>query len=949
MKLGSWLFIFVIVLALGISFSSSQVIVGRSPTDVSGVIILGPEEPTTGGGNASINQTFLDNSYARLDGGNTPFTGQINFSTDVVFSDPNNGKLVWNLPLSGDVGTIRFNSFGGGTMSLGGLSKWTIPGHSSTGNITFTTSIDNCIKFPGLSSFCQPSSGVIKVLGDLNFTNGDIDFRSSPLQLIRFGDLDGITWGSGTDITQIYNNLLTIPRLQMLGDPIEFTNEVFIGTGSQINFDTVASTSNTPVNISANDTGWFFRSDRRTEFNVFNLTYNGDEVAIVKDTTTISFGSENEIPTVNAATDDYDYSPNLLFDGNTLRLGGANAINISSLNNGNLTIGGIGNTNNENIILDFESTSNVIQISSTTGVNRFNFDGTWTISSVGASDTLSINPDANLNLGTSQSDRVDIGRGNTLTSIHGAMTINSLSGDQDFIVNSDSAEIFKTDGAGVGFLRIGGASGIELSMSNEILTLRDTNTDSSLTLDFSGTQPKIDTPDGEIDIDSHLQILDVNNLRFRDNNQKISSPSLNHMEFQAGGVKHLNFNAGTVTTFNPDSVDQDFNINWNSGVGLFIDGATGYTHIPDRITHTSDTDTYLAFFTNMVQLVSGGNSWIEGTNTAVTVNSGSVDMDTTINWNSGIGLKVDGGTGNILIGDGSTGSAELYVADLVNPVNFVLSRGDGTSFSTIIDQQTTQMLIEKISASGSALIDINPKPLDGTSSASFRFFRTTVTSGTVGFVIFIGDGTSTAQHFFSGRGSSYMQNFGGSLRIGGTGGAANSGKFEVTGGASTFEKVFIDGDIDHNGVNIGVFSVTPVNRAGATEDIKDLLVAYGWMQGTSASNLDLDLGELIAGRITNQEGRIFHRIGTATSRTILATDHYVGITSTLTGRTMTLPADHISGTVFIFNDETGGANINNIIIATADSDTINDVSTVSISAGYGTIRVISDGVDWWTW
>ena len=81
-------------------------------------------------------------------------------------------------------------------------------------------------------------------------------------------------------------------------------------------------------------------------------------------------------------------------------------------------------------------------------------------------------------------------------------------------------------------------------------------------------------------------------------------------------------------------------------------------------------------------------------------------------------------------------------------------------------QSTTQTVITHLSAAGTALIDINPSPGDGTGSASFRFFRSTNTSGTVQFTIFIGDGTATAQHFFSAKASSYMQKETGNLSIG---------------------------------------------------------------------------------------------------------------------------------------------------------------------------------------
>jgi hypothetical protein len=60
----------------------------------------------------------------------------------------------------------------------------------------------------------------------------------------------------------------------------------------------------------------------------------------------------------------------------------------------------------------------------------------------------------------------------------------------------------------------------------------------------------------------------------------------------------------------------------------------------------------------------------------------------------------------------------------------------------------------------------------------------------------------------------------------------------------------MDGDFDHSGSNIAFFTGTPVPRAGATDDIKDALTAYGLLQGTSATPLNLDAGALLCGSVT---------------------------------------------------------------------------------------------------
>lgn len=61
----------------------------------------------------------------------------------------------------------------------------------------------------------------------------------------------------------------------------------------------------------------------------------------------------------------------------------------------------------------------------------------------------------------------------------------------------------------------------------------------------------------------------------------------------------------------------------------------------------------------------------------------------------------------------------------------------------------------------------------------------------------------------------------------------------------------IDGDLNHDGTNVGFFGVAPVARPGTTADIKDALTSLGLLQGTSPTPLNLDAGTLSAGNISS--------------------------------------------------------------------------------------------------
>jgi hypothetical protein len=88
--------------------------------------------------------------------------------------------------------------------------------------------------------------------------------------------------------------------------------------------------------------------------------------------------------------------------------------------------------------------------------------------------------------------------------------------------------------------------------------------------------------------------------------------------------------------------------------------------------------------------------------------------------------------------------------------------------------------ISKNSSSGNAQISIDPKPNDGSGDAIFRFFRSTNTSGNVGFYVHKGDGSGIVNSAIRGNGNSYLN--------------ANTGDVGI-GKANPTEKLDVNGNV----------------------------------------------------------------------------------------------------------------------------------------------------------
>lgn len=168
---------------------------------------------------------------------------------------------------------------------------------------------------------------------------------------------------------------------------------------------------------------------------------------------------------------------------------------------------------------------------------------------------------------------------------------------------------------------------------------------------------------------------------------------------------------------------------------------TGDMIVPDKIIHSGDTDTNIAFSDDDIEFTVGGLSMLKLTETTqdlITLGPGSGDVD--IDFNGDMFLL--GSDGRLGIGTNSP-DVLLHLEGAITPRVRIQDTTAADSWFDFIDVSATQARINKVTAAGISEIDINPLPGDNTSKASFRFFRSTNTSGVVSFQIFRGNATAT--------------------------------------------------------------------------------------------------------------------------------------------------------------------------------------------------------------
>lgn len=174
------------------------------------------------------------------------------------------------------------------------------------------------------------------------------------------------------------------------------------------------------------------------------------------------------------------------------------------------------------------------------------------------------------------------------------------------------------------------------------------------------------------------------------------------------------------------------------------------------------------------------------------------------------------------IGVSNVFTANQKIATASNPTLTLDENNSGTDLFQMIDVSPTQAQIRKISTAGVALIDIDPQPTNQTSAASFRFFRSTNTSGTVGFEIYKGNNTATINALISGNGDSYFAADSGKVGIGDT---TPDGKLTVRQPSTTGAIAVID--VEQTDLSEEFFNFISTVGAGNPIDTAALGTYYG--------------------------------------------------------------------------------------------------------------------------
>lgn len=173
----------------------------------------------------------------------------------------------------------------------------------------------------------------------------------------------------------------------------------------------------------------------------------------------------------------------------------------------------------------------------------------------------------------------------------------------------------------------------------------------------------------------------------------------------------------------------------------------------------------------------------------------------------------------------------------------------------------------------------------------------------------------------------------------------------------------------NNAAYSGAFAIVQLgsqgnaNRSPTTSHTNPNLYVYASGTASAVDFVRIE-HDLTDGRIVTGDGNLeltpatnvfvnggyrMKRTATAVSVSAGTTDYVIGVTSTASARTITLPtAVGSAGKTYIIKDESGGAAANNITVATTGGQTIDGAASVAIATNYGISRVYSDGANWFT-
>ena len=102
------------------------------------------------------------------------------------------------------------------------------------------------------------------------------------------------------------------------------------------------------------------------------------------------------------------------------------------------------------------------------------------------------------------------------------------------------------------------------------------------------------------------------------------------------------------------------------------------------------------------------------------------------------------------------------------------------------------------------------------------------------------------------------------------------------------------------------------------------------------------------GNVT-MNGLIVKHVSKSANYTATTSDFIIGVDTSSSAVTVTLDSDLVSeGRVIIINDEGGNAGTNNITVATEGSEKIDGNATATISTDNASLRLYSDGTNWYS-
>ena len=312
-------------------------------------------------------------------------------------------------------------------------------------------------------------------------------------------------------------------------------------------------------------------------------------------------------------------------------------------------------------------------------------------------------------------------------------------------------------------------------------------------------------------------------------------------------VSHLRVNGSSVPSLDNAFDVGNASLRWRSGHIIDL-VAAGSINVGGSLNASSINITGNSYFAT-----SSGNVGI-GTSTPTEKLDirGNLSVNVSTDGTKNVTLFVDSTNERVGIGTSSPGEM-LHIKG--NNANLKLQNDGDTSFFQLRHASSNRGVIE-LNNSGEALIDIDPRPVDGTSNAAFRFFRFTNTSGMKRVQFFRGNisNTDDAQIGVNGT-DSFFQVGGGSVGIG----TANPGspKLNVSGGnisisaASKAEEnttgiIFPDGSF-FNGIPSGAVlpfnsTICPTGWSNFTQAFGRVIIGVG--QGNDGTEtLTVELGD----------------------------------------------------------------------------------------------------------